>query len=128
MFWILTDFSHGHSNIVVCCIYIIKVMIDWHHSLIRWHHSSNTLTPASQIRKESCKKLCYLRCSLYSQHANHMISKKVAEFIKLIKRFRILQEWLKTSNIWRDYQVWKSELFEALSKSSKFWCFSTSER
>jgi hypothetical protein len=42
--------------------------------------------------------------------------KKVAKFIKLIKRFRILQEWLKTSDIWRDYQSWKWALFEVFSK------------
>ncbi len=87
---------------------------------IHWHHSSNTLTSASQIRKESCKKLCYLTCSLYSQRANHMISKKVAKFIKLIKRFRNLQEWLKTSDIWRDYQVWNKSFSEALSKVQSF--------
>jgi hypothetical protein len=101
-----------------------RVMIDWHHPLIRWHHSPDTLTPASQIRKESCKKFCYLTCSLYSQRANHMISKKVARFIKLFKRFRILQEWLKTSDILRDYQVWKKSLL----KLFRFWCSSASER
>jgi hypothetical protein len=101
-------------------ILLIRIMIDWHHSLIKWHHSSNTLTFASQIRKESCKKLCYLTCSLYSQRANHMISKKVAKFIELIKRFRNLQEWLKTSDIWRDYQVWNESFSEALSKVQSF--------
>jgi hypothetical protein len=45
-----------------------------------------------------------------------MISKKFAEFIKLIKRFQNLKEWLKTSDIWRDYQAWKWALFEAFSK------------
>jgi hypothetical protein len=95
---------------------LFRVMIDWHHPLIRWHHSPDTLTPASQIRKESCKKLCYLTCSLYSQRANHMISKKVAEFIKLIERFRILQGWLKTSDIWRDYQVWNESFLKLFQK------------
>jgi hypothetical protein len=104
-----------------CCvrkmhIYIFRVMIDWHHSLIRWHHSPDTLTPASQIRKESCKKFCYLTCSLYSQRANHMICKKVSKFIKLIKRFRILQGWLKTSDIWRDYQIWKKSFLKLFQK------------
>ncbi len=93
--------------------YKFEVMINWHHSLIHWHHSSNTLTLASQIRKESCKKFCYLTCSLYSQRANHMISKKIAKFIKLIKRFRTLQDWLKTSDIWRWLSDLKEEFFEA---------------
>jgi hypothetical protein len=53
---------------------------------------------------------------LYSQQANHMILKKVAEFIKLIKRFRILQVWLKSSDIRRWLSGLKSELFEAFSK------------
>jgi hypothetical protein len=37
---------------------IFRVMIDWHHPLIHWHHSPDTLTLANQIRKKSCKKLC----------------------------------------------------------------------
>jgi hypothetical protein len=53
---------------------------------------------------------------LYSQQANHIISKKVAEFIKLIKRFWILQEWVKSSDIWRWLSGLKWELFEAFSK------------
>jgi hypothetical protein len=45
-----------------------RIMIDWHHSLIRWHHSSNTLTFASHIRKESFVKqkslhLLHARCT-----------------------------------------------------------------
>jgi hypothetical protein len=78
-----------------------------------------TLTLASQIRKEFLvvtKVFTSLTCSLYSQRANHMISRKVAEFDKLIKRIRYLQEWLKTSDIWRDYHLWKWELFEPFSK------------
>jgi hypothetical protein len=45
-----------------------------------------------------------------------MISKKVAEFINLIERFRILQEWLKTSDIWRDYQVWNESFMKLFQK------------
>jgi hypothetical protein len=62
------------------------------------------------------KKKTLLIHLLYSQQENHMISKKVAKFIKLIKRFRILQVWLKSSDIWRWLSGLKSELFEAFSK------------
>jgi hypothetical protein len=95
-------------------------IIRWYDDItlrIHWHHSSNTLTPASQIRKESCKKLCYLTCSLYSQRANHMISKKVAKFIKLIKRFRNLQGWLKRATF--DVII-KSEIRAFLKLFQKF--------
>jgi hypothetical protein len=102
-------------NKLINSINYYRVMINWHYSLISWHHSSNTLTLVSQIKKESCKKL-YFTCSLYSQHVNHMTSKKVAKFIKLIKRFRTLQEWLKTSDIWRDYQIWNESFLKLFQK------------
>jgi hypothetical protein len=41
---------------------------------------------------------------------------KATKFIKLIKRFRFLQVWLKSSDIWRCLSELKWELFEAFSK------------
>jgi hypothetical protein len=53
---------------------------------------------------------------LYSRQACRLTKYKVAEFIKLIKRFRFLQVWLKSSDIWRWLSDLKWELFEAFSK------------
>jgi hypothetical protein len=72
------------------------------------HLFSNTTT--SQIEKLQKKYW------LYSQQANYMILKKVAKFIKLIKRFWYLQLRLKSSNIWRWLSGLKWELFQTLSK------------
>jgi hypothetical protein len=53
---------------------------------------------------------------LYSRQTCRFITYKVAKFIKLIKRFRFLQVWLKLSDIWRCLSDLKWELFEAFSK------------
>jgi hypothetical protein len=68
-----------------------------------------------RIQQHSWSKKLQQVYLLYSQQTNHMISKKVAK-IKLIKRFWYLQEWLKSSDIWRWLSDLKWELFKALSK------------
>ncbi len=40
--------------------------------------------------------------------------------MKLIKRFCILQEWLKTSDIWRDYQIWNKSFLKLFQKFKSF--------
>ncbi len=54
-------------NIIINFVIILWVVIFWHHFQIRWHYhriqwrySSTILTLANQIRKENCKKFCYL--------------------------------------------------------------------
>jgi hypothetical protein len=94
------------------------VRLDWHHLRLCWH----SLTKS----EENIPKYYFTEVlAVLAARKSHVL-KKVAKFIKLIKRFLILQEWLKTSDIWRDYQVWKKN-FLKLFQSSKFWCSSTSE-
>jgi hypothetical protein len=61
-------------------------MIDWHHSLIHWHHSSNTLTFANQIRKAFFVK----QKSLRHLHARCTRSAQITWFQK---RLRSLLSW-----------------------------------
>ncbi len=53
---------------------------------------------------------------LYSRQTCRLTKYKLAKFIKLIKRFRFLQVWLKLSDIWRCLSDLKWELFETFSK------------
>ncbi len=53
---------------------------------------------------------------LYSRQTCRFTKYNAAKFIKLIKRFRFLQIWLKPNDIWRWLSDLKWELFEAFSK------------
>ncbi len=46
-----------------------------------------------------CYQISKKTCALYSQRADHMISKKVRQITKSLKRIRYLQERLKSSDI-----------------------------
>jgi hypothetical protein len=59
----------------------------------------DSLTPSSRYPDTPSAKVSKKICWLYSQRANHIIFKKNWEFVKLIKRFRYLQAWLKSSDI-----------------------------
>ncbi len=76
---------------------------------------SYTYTHTYQISKKTC--------SLYSQQAWSTVTWKFCRIFKLIKRFQYLQEWLKSSDVWR----WLSGLKWEFLKFLRFWCSSTSK-
>jgi sensor histidine kinase YesM len=81
-------------------------------------HTSHFITHTSwicytYITHSLSSKKTYL---LYSQQVNLIISKDFARFTKLIKRFRFLQVWFKSSDNWRWLSSLKWELFETFSK------------
>jgi hypothetical protein len=105
-----------------------RVMIDWHHSLIWWHHSSNTLTFVSHIRKESFVKQ-------KSLHFLHALCIRNAFEVLQYKDFVDLLSWSSAFDFYKydskraifnvDYQVWN----ESFLKLLKSWdlMFSTNE-
>jgi hypothetical protein len=73
---------------------------------------SDTATPViKKVRRKHYLFTCCTRSLLIS-----WFQKKLAEFIKLIKRFWYLQVCLQSSDIWRWLSGLKWELFEAFSK------------
>jgi hypothetical protein len=97
----------------------IRVMINWHHSLIRWHHSSNTLTLASHIRKESFVE----QKSLHLLHArctrNALEVLQHTSFVELLDEssaFDLYKYDSKRAIFDVDYQVWNESFLKLFQK------------
>jgi hypothetical protein len=110
--------------------YKLRIIINWHHSLIHWHHFSNTLTFVNQIRKELFVK----QKSLHHSHARCIHNAQITWFQKKLRSLLNQSnafEFCKNNSKRTTFDVIiRSEMrtFWNFVKSSKFWCFSTSER
>jgi hypothetical protein len=120
-YFLILRFSHDHfrnpSTVpkVHTYIYIFRVMIDWHHALIRWHHSLDTLTLASHIRKESFVK----QKSLHLLHArctrNALEVLQPTDFVELLdwsSAFDLYKYDSKRAIFDVDYQVWNASFLK----------------
>jgi hypothetical protein len=101
-------FIHIHFIYYIYTFYLLsknrKTSL-WIHEHILWIQRH-----ISRIKKHFAEYM------LYSRQTCRFTKYKLAKFIKLIKRFRFLQVWLKLSDIWRCLSSLKWELFEAFSK------------
>jgi hypothetical protein len=93
-----------------------RIMINWHHSLIRWHHSSNTLTFASHIRKESFVKqkslhLLHARCT---RNALEVLQhKSFVDLLSWSSAFELYKYDSKRAIFDVDYQVWNESFLKS---------------
>ncbi len=108
-----------------CFRIFFRVLIDWHHPLIHWHHSPDALTPASQIRKELFVK----QKSLHHSHARctHnalkvLQNKNIVDLLSWSSAFDPCKNDPNRAIFDVGYQVWN----ESFLKLFWFWCSSAS--
>jgi hypothetical protein len=93
-----------------------RVMINWHHSLIRWHHSSNTLTFASHIRKESFvkqKSLHFLHARCIRNALEVLQHKDFVDLLSWSNAFDSYKYNSKRAIFDVDYQVWNESFLKS---------------
>ncbi len=96
-----------------------KIMINWYYSLIWWHHSSNTLTLASHIRKESFvkqKPLHFLHASCTRNALDVLQHKTFVDLLSWSSAFDFYKYDSKRAIFDVDYQVWNASFLKLFQK------------